>query len=140
MVGGGFGFFPRVFGSSVFALGGAVVSGGSGAASGAITPLGLCELVLGAFEGSAFEFGTVCVFGLNVSLLGVFCLSAVASPVFAVDGVFEGAGFACGDVCALELLDCGIFWAKLAELTRISKPTDKVVRMILFIADALLVF
>jgi hypothetical protein len=106
-VGGGFGFFPRVFGSSVFALGGAVVSGGSGAASGAIAPLGLSGVVFGVFEGSAFEFGTVCVFGLIVSLLGVFCCSEVGSLVFGVDCLLGGAGFACGAVCALGLWACG---------------------------------
>lgn len=77
MAGGGFGFFARVFGSSVFALGGAVVSGGSGAVSGAMAPFGLPGLVFGVFEGSVFELGTVCVFGLIAPLLGVLCSSEV---------------------------------------------------------------
>lgn len=114
------------------------MSGGSGAASGAIAPLGLSGLVFGVLKGSAFEFGTVCVFGLIVSLLGVFCCSEVGSLVFGVDCLLGGAGFACGAVCALGLWARGSIWAKLAELTRSSKPTDKPVSTILFIADALL--
>src|SRR5271167_4836501 len=98
MAGGGFGFFARAFGSSAFALGGAVVSGGSGAASGAIAPLVLSGLVFGALKGSVLEFGTVCVFGLIVSLLGVPCSSEVGSLVFGVGCALGGAGFAFGEV------------------------------------------
>lgn len=99
-MGGGFGFFARAFGSSVFVLGDAVVSGGSGAASGAIAS-GLSGLMFGVLEGSAFEFGTVCVFGLIVSLLGEFCSSEVGSLVFGVGCAFGGAELAFGAGCAL---------------------------------------
>jgi hypothetical protein len=98
MAGGGFGFFARVFGSSVFALGGAVVSGGSGAVSGSITLLGLSGPVFGVFEGSVFEFGTVCVFGLMASLLGVLCSSEVDSLLFGADCALGRDVFAFGEV------------------------------------------
>jgi hypothetical protein len=127
MVGGGRGFFARVSGSSVFTLGDAVVSGGIRAASGDIAPSGLSGLVFGVSEASALEFGTVCVFGLMVALLDVFCSSEVDSLVFGVDCALGGAGFAFGEVCALGLWACGAFWAKLADPTRISTPSTKTV-------------